>query len=76
MAIFLDLTKQYDVINHNILLDKLNYYGIRGTVNSWFKSDLSHCVQFVEINQTDDKNNKQNMYLSLFREIMHGMPQR
>jgi hypothetical protein len=37
-GIFLDLTKAYDVLNHDILLDKLNYYSIRGTTNQCFNS--------------------------------------
>jgi hypothetical protein len=36
LGIFLDLTRAYDVINHNILLNKLNSYGVRGTLSLWF----------------------------------------
>jgi len=39
---FLDLTKGYDVLNHNVLLSKLNSYGIRGVANLWVESYLSH----------------------------------
>jgi hypothetical protein len=41
-GIFLDLTKGYDVLNHNVLLSKLNSYGIRGVANLWVESYLSH----------------------------------
>jgi hypothetical protein len=38
VGIFLDLSKAYDVINDNRLLDKLDSYEIRGSVNKWFQS--------------------------------------
>lgn len=50
IATLCDLSKAFDVINHDILLTKLCRYGIRGTVNDWFKSYLSNRLQFVEIN--------------------------
>jgi hypothetical protein len=46
VGIMLDLTKAYDVLNHNTLLDKLNTCGIIGNINLWFKSYLSNCSQF------------------------------
>ena len=49
IRIFLDLTKVYDVLNHKVLLSKLNSYGIRGVVNLWFESYPSHQKQCVEI---------------------------
>jgi hypothetical protein len=36
------LTKAYLVINQNILLNKLNSYGISGITNLWFKSNLAY----------------------------------
>jgi hypothetical protein len=75
IELFFDLSKAYDVINHDLLLDKLNSYGIRGITNLWFKSYLTQRVQFVEINQTDYNNTKQNRYISSSREGRHGIPQ-
>jgi len=48
VGIFLDLSKAYDVLDHKILLDKLNTYGIRGITNKWMESYLTNRKQFVE----------------------------
>ena len=70
IGIFLDLTKAYDVLNHRILLSKLESYGIRGVTNRWFESYLSHRKQCVEIN-----SRKQGRHVSTTREIAYGVPQ-
>ena len=49
-GIFVDLQKAFDIVDHEILLSKLDYYGIQGISNNWFKSYLSNCKQFVSIN--------------------------
>ena len=46
-----DLSKAFDVIDHKILLRKLNTYGIRGTANEWLRSYLSNRVQFVNFDE-------------------------
>ena len=51
-GIFVDLTKAFDTVNHNILLEKLNNIGIRGTPNNLIKSYLSNRLQYVEIGNT------------------------
>jgi hypothetical protein len=50
IEIFCDLMKACDVINHEMLLAKLNVFGVRGIGNSWFKSYLAHWKQVGEIN--------------------------
>ena len=50
MSIFVDLTKAFDTVDHEILLDKLDRYGIRGHANRFFRSDLSDRHQYTVIN--------------------------
>ena len=52
-GIFVDLQKAFDMIEHNILLRKLEHYGVRELANDWFKSSLSDRKQFVSINGHD-----------------------
>ena len=47
---FIDLQKAFDTVNHDILLSKLEHYGIRGTPFVWFQSYLFNRYQYVSIN--------------------------
>ena len=49
-GVFVDLQKAFDTADHQILLAKLNHYGICGVSNDWFKSYLSNCNHNVSIN--------------------------
>ena len=54
-GIYVDFKKAFDTVNHNILLDKLAYYGVRGTENKWFKTYLTNRKQHVTVSdQTSD----------------------
>ena len=48
--IYIDLSKAFDTIDHCILLDKLNYYGIRCVANNLFRSYTSNKYKYVDFN--------------------------
>jgi hypothetical protein len=75
LGLFFDLTKAYNVINHDKLLEKLDYYGIRGTTKEWFKSYLCLRSQYVEIISTKNEHSKQMIYISTNRIVKHSVPQ-
>ena len=65
LGLFLDLKKAFDTVNHEILLYKLDHYGIRGHANNFFRSYLSNRNQFT-VTGTQK---------SSVREITCGVPQ-
>ena len=50
LALFIDLKKAFDTVNHFILCEKLEYYGIRGHSNVFFKNYLCNRKQYVACN--------------------------
>ena len=62
---FIDLQKAFDTVNHSILLQKLEHYGIRGVTLDWFTSYLSGRKQYVSVNG----------HTSAKLEITCGVPQ-
>ena len=66
IGIFLDLSRAFDTLSHNILIRKLYYYGIRGTALDWVSNYLSGRKQFVSYN-----NSKSDTV-----DISLGIPQR
>ena len=49
VGIFIDLSKAFDNVDHDIVFTKLDHYGIRGLANDWFHSYLKGRQQFVHI---------------------------
>ena len=47
--VFVDLQKAFDTVDHQILLEKLNQYGIREVSNNWLQSYLSNRDQYLSI---------------------------
>ena len=54
---FVDFQKAFDTVDHQILIQKLDYYGIRGIANNWFSSYLQNRTQFVSTNDFDSNDN-------------------
>ena len=64
-SVFLDLSKAFDTINHEILMKKLYHYGIRGVALEWFRNYLLNRQQYVSINGTNSVN----------QTVHYGVPQ-
>ena len=56
-GVFLDLSKDFDTIDHQILFYKLERYGIRGVALHWIKSHFQNRKQFVQYNNVSSSTN-------------------
>lgn len=65
LGVFVDFSKAFDSINHDLLLSKLNHYGIRGIALDLIRSYLGHRQQFVQVNS----------FKSEVRSVKVGVPQ-
>ena len=64
-GVSIDLRKAFDTVNHNILLNKLGRYGVRGTTQAWFRSYLCNRTQTVKVGSA----------FSRIRPLYYGVPQ-
>ena len=55
VGIFIDLKKAFDTVDHDILIKKLDHYGVRGVANRWICSYLMNRSQYVCINDTSSE---------------------
>ena len=65
VGVFIDLKKTVDTVNLEILLDKINFYGIRGIPLTWLTSYLSHRQQCVIVHD----------HTSAYNTVVCGFPQ-
>ena len=65
VRVFIDLKKAFDTLDHDILLRKLDHYGVRGLPLQWLRSYLQNRSQFVSYNSND----------SSYLPIRCGVPQ-
>lgn len=49
MGVFIDFSKSFDCVQHNLLVYKLERYGVRGIALNWFESFLSGHTQQVKV---------------------------
>jgi len=61
VGVYLDLSKAFDTVNHEILLSKLLHYGIRGNAYKWFKSYLENRKQVTCVNRYASKTELVNI---------------
>ena len=65
LLLLIDFSKAFDMVEHSVLLKKLEHYGIRGKALQWITSYLENRMQFVSIDGTDSKT----------RHMKYGVPQ-
>ena len=63
---FIDLSKLFDTADHQILIKKLQYYGIDRTALEWFKSYLNNRKQYISYQNVSEN------YLDIICGVLQG----
>ena len=64
-VVFLDLKKAFDTVDHDLLIKKLEFYGIKNTALRWFISYLSNRKQVCKVgmSMTNSENITAGVYI-------------
>ena len=65
LLLLIDFSKAFDMVDHDLILRKLSFYGIRGIAHDWFRSYLANRYQYVSVNGVNSEIGK----------LEHGVPQ-
>lgn len=71
--VFLDLSKAFDCLSHNMIISKIRALGVKGTAIKWFESYLTGRKQIVELKQV--QNGVSEVKVSTEKLITRGVPQ-
>ena len=64
-GVFLDIKKAFNTVKHDVLLKKIEHYGVKGHVLKWFTSYLSERKQYTSVNNINSHIN----------DLSYGVPQ-
>lgn len=75
VALFMDMTKAFDYVDHSVLIMKLQTYGVRGNVLNLIKSYLSGRKQMTIVSKLCPVQKTLQNYVSDTRMVEYGVPQ-
>ena len=73
IGVFIDLSKAFDTLSHSILLRKLEKYGIRGNILTWFKDYLAERNMRVKCRTSDGSLNYSNYHDLVLKDLIWAL---